>query len=298
LLHVYGPTENTTFSTWHLVAQVDDDARTIPIGVSIANSHAYVLDARLEPAPLGVIGELYVAGAGLANGYVHRAALTAERFVADPYANGERMYRTGDLVRRRRDGAIEFVARADAQLKIRGHRIEPGEIEAVLAAQPGVQHAAVIAREQQLVAYVVGLVREDALRGALRERLPEYMMPSAFVTLAALPLTPNGKLDWRALPAPERSAPDFRAPRTQHEQAVASIFAEVLNLDRVSLGEDFFDLGGHSLLATRVASRIRGAFDIELPLRELFRARTVESLAALIDATQRSEGRQREERVL
>jgi amino acid adenylation domain-containing protein/non-ribosomal peptide synthase protein (TIGR01720 family) len=328
VLHVYGPTENTTFSTWHSVQSADGRAQsaeatttaplagasllssalcalssTVPIGAPLGNSRAYVLDSRLEPVPSGVTGELYVSGAGLAWGYLHRSVLTAERFVADPHASepGARMYRTGDLVRRNADHAIEFIGRVDSQLKLRGFRIEPSEIEAALTAIDSVGQAAVIARDdgsagKQLVAYVVPSngtyvvpsnctrPEEVALREALAKRLPEYMIPSAFVTLDALPLTPNGKLDWRALPAPERQTDDFRAPRTPQEQIIAGIFADVLGVEQVGVDDDFFDLGGHSLLATRLVSRVRSAFRIELPLRDVFTARTVQRLGVLVQA--------------
>jgi len=274
------------------------EGATIPIGNAIGNSRTYVLDSRLEPVPNGVVGELYVSGEGLAWGYLHRAAFTAERFVADPHAGetDSRMYRTGDLVRRNANGAIEFVGRVDKQLKLRGFRIEPSEIEAALTTIDTVGQAAVIARDdgpagKQLVAYVVpsngsafdkSRPDETSLRETLARRLPEYMIPAAFVVLDALPLTPNGKLDWRALPAPERAANDFRAPHMPHEQTIADIFADVLGLGQVGLDDDFFDLGGHSLLATRLVSRVRNAFHIELPLRDVFTARTVQRLGVLV----------------
>jgi len=295
LLHVYGPTENTTFSTWYRVHAVSDSVRTVAIGRPIGNSRMYVLDARLEPVSTGLTGELYVGGTGLAYGYVNRPGMSAERFVADPHSKepGARMYRTGDLGRRCDDGVIEFVGRLDGQLKLRGFRIEPAEIETALIAHEAVAQAAVIARDdgpggKQLVAYVVpanGTVwDETSLRRAISKRLPDYMMPSAFVMLPALPLTPNGKLDWRALPMPQRPASEFRAPRTPQEKRISAIFGEVLNLERVGVDEDFFDLGGHSLLATRLVSRIRTAFNVELPLRDVFQARTVRSLGVLVQA--------------
>ena len=291
LLHVYGPTENTTFSTWHLVGSVREGASTVPIGLPINSARAYVLDAGLEPVPLGVSGELYVAGAGLARGYLKRPALTAERFVADPHGPpGTRMYRTGDLARWRDDGTLEFLGRADQQVKIRGFRIEPGEIEAALSAQPGVAQAAVIAREdapggKQLVAYVVPAagaapLEATALRRRLSERLPDYMVPAHLVLLESLPLTVNGKLDRRALPAPERRSEHYRAPRTRAEEVLCGLFAEVLKLERVGIEDNFFALGGHSLLATRFASRVRAALGVELAIRTLFEAPTVERLAS------------------
>ena len=203
------------------------------------------------------------------------------------------MYRTGDLVRRRDDGVIEFVGRVDGQVKLRGFRIEPAEIEATLSMHEGVAQAAVIARDdgpggRQLVAYIVPANGSDfdetSLRRAIGKRLPDYMMPSAFVMLPALPLTPNGKLDRRALPAPQRNAGAYRAPGTPQEEVISAIFGEVLRVERVGVDEDFFDLGGHSLLATRLVSRIRAAFNVELPLRDVFQARTVRNLGILIQA--------------
>jgi pristinamycin I synthase-3/4 len=294
LLHVYGPTENTTFSTWHLVgSMVEEEASTVPIGRAIANSRAYVLDAGLKPVPMGVAGELYVAGAGLARGYLRRPALTAGRFVADPHGlePGGRMYRTGDLARWRPDGHLEFLGRADRQVKIRGFRIEPGEIEAALMAQPAVAQAAVIAREdasrgKQLVAYVVAAPGEmpeaAALRRCLSERLPDYTVPSAFVVLDSLPLTANGKLDRRALPVPERRGEGYRAPRTPTEVVLCGLFAEVLSLERVGVEDNFFSLGGHSLLAVRLFSKIEKTFGRKLPIVSLFEGPTVEKLAIVL----------------
>jgi acyl carrier protein len=242
------------------------------------------------PQPVGVPGELLIGGAGVARGYLGRPAMTAERFVPDPFSaeGGARLYRTGDRARWRADGTLEFLGRTDFQVKIRGFRIEPGEIEGVLREHESVRECAVLVRddagENRLVAYVVGGVEADALREHVRRSLPEYMVPAAFAGLEALPLTPNGKLDRKALPAPEYAAAADRyvAPRTPTEEAMAEIWAEVLGLDRVGVQESFFDLGGHSLLATRVVSRVRTRFGVEMPLRALFEHRTVEELARVL----------------
>ncbi|OEJ34561.1 non-ribosomal peptide synthetase [Streptomyces subrutilus] len=294
LAHVYGPTEATTFATHPPLDAADLAGPRPPIGAPLDNMRAHVLDARLRPVPPGVPGELYVAGAGLARGYWHRPALTAERFVADPYAPGERMYRTGDLVRRRADGAIEFLGRIDGQVKLRGFRIEPGEIEAVLSRHPAVRQVIVIPREDRpgdtrLVGYcsVHGSALEESpelgpeLRRFAAETLPGYMVPSAVVVLPALPLNANGKIDRRALPAPEPGAgTDGRAPRDEREQALCGLFGEILGIDDITIDDDFFELGGHSLLATRLVGRARTELGAELAIGDLFQAPTVADLAA------------------
>ncbi|WP_460625008.1 amino acid adenylation domain-containing protein, partial [Kitasatospora kifunensis] len=290
--NLYGPTETTIWSTTTRI----DATETPTIGQPIANTRTYVLDASLRPAPAGVAGELYIAGHGLARGYLNRTALTAERFVAAPFgAPGERMYRTGDLARWRTDGTLEYLGRTDDQVKLRGHRIELGEIEAALATHPTVAHAAVIVREDvaggpRLVGYAVPASESDVLditevRTHLAASLPEYMVPTAIVILDSLPLTLNGKLDRHALPAPDLAPASDRAPRTPREQILCEVFAEVLALPQVGVDDSFFELGGHSLLATRLISRIRTALDIELPIRALFEAPTVATLAQRLDDT-------------
>jgi amino acid adenylation domain-containing protein len=308
LLHVYGPTESTTFTTWYEVTEVAAGARTIPIGRSISNTEVWVLDRHGQVAPVGVVGELYIGGDGLARDYLRRPELTAEKFVPHPYSEepGARLYRTGDLVRYLSDGNIEFLGRMDQQVKVRGFRIELGEIEAALQAHAAVRESAVVAREEtpgdrRLVAYVVrdpdyqGVTEQAAelgqipqLRSWLQERLPDYMMPSNFVVLDELPLTANGKVDRRALPALDAasyvSEGTFISPRTPEEEKVAEIWAEVLDIRPISAEANFFDLGGHSLLATRVISRIREACGVELPLRVLFDSPTVAELAMHLTA--------------
>ncbi|MET9183049.1 amino acid adenylation domain-containing protein [Kitasatospora aureofaciens] len=295
----YGPTETTTFAATHAVTRAPGSA--FPIGGPMDNMRVYVLDERLRPVPVGCVGELYLAGAGLSRGYFDRPALTAEWFVADPHGvGGERMYRTGDLARWNRGGMLEYAGRADQQVKLRGFRIELGEVEAVLGAHPAVGQAAVVVREdlpggKGLVGYVVpaGEPTAEELRDHLAERLPAYMVPAAFVVLDALPLTVNGKLDRRALPAPDLAATESRPPRTSQEQALAALFAEILGLPAVGADDDFFALGGHSLLATRLVSRVRTVLDVELPIRALFEAPTVAALAARLTTRQDGADRRR-----
>ncbi|MCO5994851.1 amino acid adenylation domain-containing protein [Actinoallomurus rhizosphaericola] len=283
MINAYGPTETTVAAT--MSAPLTGDATTI--GLPITGARVYVLDGRLRPVPPGVPGELYVAGIGLARGYLNRPALTAERFVADPFGPG-RMYRTGDLVRRRADGRLEYLGRTDTQVKVRGFRIEPGEIEAVLAEQDGVGRAAVVVREdrpgdRRLVAYVTGDADPAELRRAAARTLPGHLVPSAVVVLDALPLSPSGKLDRAALPAPELSVAS-RPPLGPLEEVLCGLFAEVLGLDRVGVEDGFFELGGDSLLATRLAGRVRAELGADLPVRTVFEAPTVAALALRLDA--------------
>ncbi|HET6763277.1 MAG TPA: amino acid adenylation domain-containing protein, partial [Longimicrobiaceae bacterium] len=293
VLNLYGPTEDTTYSTWSLV---EKGGAKVYVGRPVANTQAYIVDDALRPVPIGVPGELYLAGDGLSRGYLNRPSLTAERYIPNPFGPaGSRMYRVGDLTRYLADGTIEYLGRLDHQVKIRGFRIEIGEVEAALAAHPAVQDVAVIAREsadgdRRLVAYVVAKPGASAdvaeLRGHLKQRLPEHMVPSAFMVLDALPMTPNGKVDRRALPEPEvATAIDVNvAPATPTEQALADIWRDVLGVEHVSRHDDFFELGGHSLLATRVVSRIRQTLEVDLPLRTLFEAPTLSELSHRIDA--------------
>nr|WP_253774194.1 non-ribosomal peptide synthetase [Goodfellowiella coeruleoviolacea] len=242
-----------------------------------------MLDSGLRPVPVGVVGELYVSGVVLARGYLRRPGLTAERFVACPFGVGVRMYRTGDLVRWRADGQLEYVGRVDDQVKVRGHRVELGEVEAALLAH--VDAAVVVVRDGRLVGYVVGAAEPDVLRNTLAATLPEHMVPAAIVVLPRIPLTPHGKLDRKALPAPERTTTSSRAPRTAREEVLCELFADVLGVPEIGIDDDFFHLGGHSLLATRLATRIRAALGVELPLRAVFDAPTVNRLSRLLDTT-------------
>jgi amino acid adenylation domain-containing protein len=292
LWNMYGPTETTIWSTLY---KVDTTDGSIAIGRPIANTQIAILDAQLQPTPIGVPGELYIGGWGLARGYRGRADLTAERFIADPFTGNAdaRLYKTGDAARYRADGTIEYLGRLDSQVKVRGFRIELGEIETVLTHHPAINQAVVIVREdipgdQRITAYLT--VSGDApapqdLRMHLQEHLPNYMIPAAFVVLPALPLTPNGKVDRRALPAPDSSTSDeqtYVAPTTPDEIALAAIWSDLLGIDPVGVTDNFFELGGHSLLATQLMSRIRETFGIEMALRTLFEAPTVETLAVAI----------------
>jgi amino acid adenylation domain-containing protein len=294
LWNLYGPTETTI---WSSAQRVEAGAGRVSIGRPIARTTMDVLDAEFQPVPVGVVGDLYIGGAGVARGYMGRSGLTAERFVPDPFGAepGARLYRTGDLARRLPDGRLECLGRGDHQVKVRGYRIELGEIEATLARHPAVRQAAVVAREdtpgdQRLVAYLVGDVpAASELRAWLRRWLPEYMVPAVYHRLDRLPITPNGKIDRKALPAPDNVPhAELRAivpPRGPIEEAVVAVWAEVLAQPPASIGihDSFFDLGGHSLLATRLGSRLRDLFGVEMPLRVLFEAPTVAAVASWIE---------------
>ena len=305
LQHVYGPTEATTFSSSFEIHEVTAAARTLPIGRAISNTELWVLDQHGQVAPVGVPGELYIGGDGIARGYLGYPELTAEKFVPHPYSTepGARLYRTGDLVRYLSDGNIDFLGRMDQQVKLRGFRIELGEIETVLQQHPAVRESVVLFREdvpghKRLVAYVVedpqtspGVQLIAELRSWLQQRLPEYFMPAHFIVLDKLPLTPNGKVDRRALPAPDNTAESetFLAPRTPEEAKIAEIWADVLEIKPIGVETNFFDLGGHSLLATRIVTRIREAFALNMPLRVLFDSPTIAGIAEYV-ANARAEG--------
>ncbi|MER5556994.1 amino acid adenylation domain-containing protein [Streptomyces sp. NPDC002506] len=287
----YGPTETTAATSMHAMDDAAELGDVVPIGHPMDNTRLYVLDPALRPVPLGVPGELYVAGERLARGYLGRYDLTAERFVACPFGGpGERMYRTGDVVSWTEEGRLVFHGRADNQVKIRGFRIEPGEVEAELATHPGVAQAVVIARDyrstgMRLLAYVTLAAGDgpdaDELRAHTARRLPEHMVPSAFVIMDRLPLAATGKVDRKALPLPEiTSDAAYRAPRTPQEELLTAVFAQILGVGRVGIDDSFFDLGGHSLLATKLISRIRTVLGVEVPIRLVFQAPTVAELAA------------------
>ncbi|HET6975220.1 MAG TPA: amino acid adenylation domain-containing protein [Pyrinomonadaceae bacterium] len=302
LINGYGPTENTTFTCCHVMDQPLEFARSVPIGQAIANTQILILDKSQRLCPPGFAGELFTGGDGLARGYHGQAGLTADKFIPNAFSDvsGTRLYRTGDLVRQLADGNIEFLGRADEQVKVRGFRVELGEIEAVLSRAPGVRQSIVITRDydgdKRLVAYVVGeqsSISVDRLQKTLRESLPDHLIPSTFVILDELPLTPNGKVDRRALPAPAeiqaQSDDGYVAPRTPIEELLAGIWAEVLKIERVSTDDNFFELGGHSLLVTRLVSRAQAHFGVELPLKLFFESSTLASQAAQVEAALRTD---------
>ncbi|HEV2799100.1 MAG TPA: amino acid adenylation domain-containing protein, partial [Pyrinomonadaceae bacterium] len=300
LYNLYGPTEATIDATSH---PCDATQQKVPIGRPVANTQIYILDRHLRPVPVGVPGELYIAGDGLARGYLNRPELTAERFLPDPFgAAGGRLYRTGDRARFLSDGSIEYLGRVDYQVKVRGFRIELGEVEAALAAHPQVNEAVVVAREdeagdKQLVAYLIAdqatavFVESRELRAFLKEQLPDYMIPVHYVWLESFPLTPNGKVDRKALPAPDKtesaSFGGYIAPQTPVQELLAGIWEGVLKVERVGITDNFFELGGHSLLAMLLASRVHEAFGVEVPLRTLFEEPTVTALATAVETALR-----------
>jgi amino acid adenylation domain-containing protein/FkbH-like protein len=296
-INVYGPTENTTFTTWHLVASLPDSATSVPIGMPISNTQCYVLDRHMIPVPIGVPGELYVGGDGVARGYWNRPELTAEKFVPDGFrvGSGRLLYRTGDLVRWHPDGTIDFLGRIDQQVKIRGFRVELGEIETFLTQHPDIKECAVAVSgttttSKRLVAYVVsgpkGAPNASELRRFLEQRLPDYMVPNVFMPLPALPLTANGKVDRRALPEPDKVRPElarnYASPRDSVEEELTRIWENVLGVHPIGVEDKFFDLGGHSLLAVKLIARIEKAFGKKLRLATIFQSPTISQLAAIL----------------
>jgi amino acid adenylation domain-containing protein/FkbH-like protein len=293
LLNVYGPTENTTFSTYHELGELSDDVTNVPIGQPISNSQCFILDAHLNPMPIGVPGEVHVGGDGLARGYWNRPGLTAQKFIQNPFRSGEMLYKTGDLARWLPDGRIEFLGRMDQQIKIRGFRIELGEIEIILSRHPAVRECVATSRKgehgyDRLVAYFVPQERVPSfaeLMRFLKDRVPEYMLPSAFVSLDALPLTPNGKVDRGALPDPGEARPlleGVATPRDAVELKLTQIWENVLNVRPIGIEDKFFDLGGHSLLAVKLISQIEKVFGRRLRVATVFQAPTIERLSAII----------------
>jgi hypothetical protein len=300
LINLYGPTEAAIDATSYVCSESDSHG-WMPIGRPIANTQIYILEQYLAPAPIGVVGEIYIGGLGLARGYLNQPEFTAEKFIYHSFEGepARRLYKTGDLARYLADGNIEFLGRIDNQVKLRGYRIELGEVEAVLGQNPTVQSSVVMVREDEpgdkrLIAYVVARPEKtfDAseVRKYLKYKLPEYMIPAALVLLDELPLTPSGKVDRRALPAPDQNglqvANVYQPPRTPTEETLVAIWGKVLKLDKVGIYDNFFDVGGHSLLGTQVMSRIRSAFSIDLPLRHMFESPTVAEMADVITQSQ------------
>jgi amino acid adenylation domain-containing protein len=295
LFNEYGPTETVVGCCVHEVKGSDPRTGTVSIGRPIANTQLYVLNEEKRPVAVGVVGELYIGGAGVGLGYLNRAELTAERFLPDPFSGsiGGRLYKSGDLARYRVDGTLECLGRADDQVKIRGYRIELGEIEATLASAPNVQACAVLAREdepgnKQLVAYLVARtgqqLDETEVRRFLEERLPEYMVPAQFETLELLPLTPNGKVDRKALPAPSKARTGQGGPpRSETERIVGALWSELLRVDGIGINDDFFDIGGQSMTAVGLVARLRAAFNVNIELAALFERPTIAALSEAID---------------
>jgi len=298
LHNFYGPTETHGTTIFTLRGEPEQWPTLVPIGRPIANDQNYVLDTSMQPLPIGISGELYLGGVGIADGYFNRPDLTAERFVPDPFGKqpGMRLYKTGDLARWRADGNIEFLGRIDHQVKVRGFRVELEEIEAVLNQHTAVRESVVIVREdipgdKRLVAYLVTEVQQQPttseLRAIVQAQLPEYMVPAIYIFLDALPLTINRKVDRERLPKPDRDRPqletNFVAPQTPTERELAQIWLEVLGIERVGVHDNFFELGGHSLLVTQIISRVRAQFGTEIAVRDLFVASTIAQLATQID---------------
>jgi acyl carrier protein len=295
IINMYGPTETTI---WSSTAAVSGDERTISIGRPVANTQFYILDPNLAPVPVGVPGELYIGGAGVVRGYYHRDELTAERFIKNPFVEGDeaRIYNTGDIARWTPDGRVDFLGRADHQVKIRGYRVELGEIETQLTGHESVREAVVIAREDtpgdvRLVAYVIpstGVTTDaESFRTHLREKLPEYMIPARYVEMETFPFTPNNKIDRNALPAIEESIPSRQqkpeaVPTNEIEKTILDIWHEVLGTSSAGIEDNFFDLGGHSLLAVQAHRKLTAAIESKITIVDLFRYPTVKALAAYI----------------
>jgi acyl carrier protein len=306
LINTYGPTEATVVATaCELNTETGCDPSVqseVPIGQPLGNSQVYILDEYLNPVPIGVPGELYIGGVGVARGYLNQPARTEKKFIPHPFIDEPRarLYKTGDRACRRANGNIEFLGRTDHQVKIRGFRVEPGEVESILGDHAAVRESVVLLREdapdqKRLAAYIVptsAAPSSSELRAFLRQRLPNYMVPSVFVMLEALPLTTTGKVDRRALPAPDpagfRAENAYAAPRASVEEVLAGIFEEVLGVARVGIHDDFFELGGHSLLATQVVSSVREVFQVELPLRSFFEEPTIAGLVEKIEVAQKA----------
>ena len=297
LINGYGPTENTTFTCCHTITVADQAGDSIPIGKPVSNTQVYLLDEDMNPVPVGVTGELYAGGDGVARGYWSRPELTAERFVPDPFSDekGARLYKTGDLACYRADGVIEFLGRRDNQVKIAGNRIELGEIEAALRAHPAVQSGVVIVREdvpgeKKLVAYLVpsngALQSSSEMRSYLQERLPNFMVPAAFVPMVSLPLSPNGKVDRQLLPAPEApsAGASILSAKSELESMIAEIWKKVLRLQQVGMDDNFFDAGGDSLQLIAVHAELSKLFSIEVTITDLFEYSTISTLAKHLEA--------------
>jgi aryl carrier-like protein len=295
LHNLYGPTE-AAIDVTYWACQPNSNEKKVPIGRPIANIQIYILDKHLQPVPLGVSGELHIGGVGLARGYWNKLELTQEKFISSPFQSGQFLYKTGDLARYRSDGNVEYLGRIDHQVKIRGFRIELGEIEAVLGQHPKVRETVVVAREdipnnQRLVAYVVPASEitfsAQELRDYIKEKLPDYMVPSAIVELNKLPLSPNGKIDRRALPVPEIQRLDlkeaYEAPNSEVERAIAKIWLEILHLEQVGINDNFFDLGGNSLLMVQINHKLREILNYDISVVEMFQNPTIKSLAKYIN---------------